>query len=102
MFCLVASWELREAGNQLYVPYYVSAWAQRMRFDSLVSQFINLVSGSKLPVSSSLEPSKHVGVADYSDAKGRLVKLIDTPGLDVKSGDDILKEIMVACPPVKR
>lgn len=73
-----------------------------MRFDFLVSQFINLVSGSKLPVSSGLEPSKHVGVADYSDAKGRLVKLIDTPGLDVKSGDDILKEIMAACPPVKR
>ncbi|KAF9463790.1 hypothetical protein BDZ94DRAFT_1308499 [Collybia nuda] len=66
------------------------------------STFINLVSDSELPVSESLEPSTHVDVANYSDSPpGRSVKLIDTPGLDVKSSDDILKAIMATCPPAK-
>ena len=59
-------------------------------------QFINLASGSNLPLATGLEPcTAEVRLSDEFTLDGRAVTLIDTPGFDNSSttDTDILKKI---------
>ena len=73
-------------------------WGRRQLLETQLSrlQFINLASGSNLPVEMSLEPcTAEVQVANEFTLDGRTVVLIDTPGFDITSRSDtkILKMI---------